>query len=310
MVIDSANAARSLLCHLTEQDWDKDLLALFDIPRAILPTCRPVRHHFGPLKAGGVAMRAVNGDQNAALYSQGEPPANRLRVNLGTGAFILAPLTRDELASPAFAQSALLAGISSSDQREAAYSIEGTVNGAGAALDWLQQTLGVGDVQQMMQQGFAHSQTAIFINTVGGLGSPFWRNDIDAHFVDDFDPVEHPQAALAAVLESIVFLLQINHLAIRRVKSGLQSIDISGGLSQCDFLCQQLSNLSGLAVRRSSQSEATARGIAFLALDDVSSWQAAVVEKVFEPQEDDGLRRRFERFRSELAGFCDYSPGD
>jgi glycerol kinase len=300
IVIDSVNASRSLLCNLLEQGWDNELLALFRIPPAILPACQPVQHNFGKLQSSGIELRAVNGDQNSALYSQGEPDQHSLRVNLGTGAFILAPLTMDKIASAEFECSGLLASISGGDNAQTAYSIEGTVNGAGAALDWLQQQFDSIDTRHINQQDLSHIRPAIFINSIGALGSPFWRSDIEAHFLDDFEPGQNPREALAGVLESIVFLLQINHLAIKQVKSELHSIVIGGGLSQSDYLCQKLANLSGLSVQRSSQSEATARGIAWLALENVSQWVSLPNEKVFEPSSDDSLQYRFERFCAEM----------
>ena len=300
ILIDSVNASRSLLCNLLKHSWDEELLELFQIPPAILPACRPVQYNFGKLTSSNIELRAVNGDQNSALFSQGEPDQQSLRVNLGTGAFILAPLSMEQITSVAFEHSGLLAGISGGDNALTAYSIEGTVNGAGAALDWLQQPFDTIDPQSINQQDLFHTRPAIFINTIGALGSPFWRSDIKAYFLDDFEAGLNPLEALAGVLESIVFLLQINHLAIRRVKCGFHSIVIGGGLSQSNYLCQKLANLSALSVQRPSHSEATARGIAWLALEDVSRWESLPIEKVFEPVSDINLRHRFERFCAEL----------
>ncbi|MGD2112186.1 MAG: FGGY family carbohydrate kinase, partial [Gammaproteobacteria bacterium] len=130
-VVDHANAARTLLWNLERHDWDDRLLDLFAIPRAVLPACRDIIAEYGITRQGGIPLDAVNGDQTAALYAHGRPDPGSLRVNLGTGAFVLLPTGHQAQREPR-----LLTGISRSDATTADYFLEGTINGAGAALDW------------------------------------------------------------------------------------------------------------------------------------------------------------------------------
>ncbi len=136
----------------------------------------------------------------------------------------------------------------------------------------------------------------LFMNGVGGLGAPFWQPDFPIEFVGDGDDA----AQLAAVLESVAFLLCVNLESLRR-SAPLQRIRVSGGLSRSDVLCRSLADLSGLPVERYAVAEATARGVAFLAAGRPASWRPLPIERVFTPSGDAALAARFSRWRAEMA---------
>ena len=107
----------------------------------------------------------------------------------------------------------------------------------------------------------------LFMNGVGGLGAPFWKPDFPVEFIGGGDDLQR----LAAVVESIVFLLSVN-LEVMRGVAALERVVISGGLARCDYLCQALADVIGLVVERYALQEATARGIAFLAAGEPADW--------------------------------------
>src|SRR5256885_16852451 len=49
---DVTNASRTLLMNLTTRAWDDELLALFGVPRQVLPEIRPSAGEFGRTKGG------------------------------------------------------------------------------------------------------------------------------------------------------------------------------------------------------------------------------------------------------------------
>lgn len=301
--IDIANASRMMLCNLFDENWDESLLRLFRVRPEWLANCRPVIYDYGTLKNTGIRIKAVNGDQPAARYSDGPPETNVMKVNLGTGAFVLCAVERDDIRTKEFTDSGLLAGISCNGNGHKDYYIEGTVNGAGAAIEWLQEKLQLEEIRSMLPQ-HKHTNTAagIFINSIGGIGSPVWRSDIPCGFVDEKNEalVMVPQQALVAVIESIVFLLMLNIQNMLRLKKNIHHIEISGGLSNNDYICQCLANLSRLKVNRQEDSEATARGIGWLSLQDRSQWKRARVDKEFDVGKDEFLTRRFNQFKQHL----------
>ena len=71
-ITDVTNASRTQLMNLETLAWDEDILALFDIPRACLPTIRSSSEVYGECRGAlaGVALAGVLGDQQAALFGQ------------------------------------------------------------------------------------------------------------------------------------------------------------------------------------------------------------------------------------------------
>ena len=80
------------------------------------------------------------------------------------------------------------------------------------------------------------------------------------------------------------------------VNSRVNNIQISGGLSRLDGLCQRLANLSRLPVHRPVQVEATARGIAWQAAGCPEDWPANGPGETFEPVDDAALDGRYRQF--------------
>jgi len=292
-VIDDANASRTLLWNLQSRNWDDSLLELFNIPPQVLPTCVPICNDYGLTRQANIPVKAVNGDQTAALYAHGKPAANTILVNIGTGAFVLLPV-----ADLAIRPAGLLAGISYSDRDTASYYIEGTVNGAAAALKWAAERLAVNDLESQLPGWLTDIQTpTLFMNTVGGLGAPWWRAGPEPYFLDtDVTAAE----AMVAIIESILFLVQANIELMTALNPAVDSIRISGGLSRLDGLCQRLANLSSLTVERPVQVEATARGIAWQAAGCPDGWSATGNGKQFSPHRDKLLAERYTQFIEQL----------
>lgn len=295
-VVDDANAARTQLTNIDTRDWDPWLLDLFGVPQKLLPACRPIESKYGVMEAPGIGteipVTAVNGDQNAAVYSLGGPEPGTAIVNLGTGAFVLMPTGAQRVTHPG-----LLSGLASSDGHTGDYTIEGTVNGAGAALSWAAERWEIADIPEHLDEWLQRAaEPPIFLNAIGGLGSPFWRAGPEPAIIGDGAPWQ----AVVAVAESILFLLQANLNAMRSVGLAVERIQIGGGLARTDGLCQRLADLSGAVVYRPAETEATARGIAWLAAGRPSHWPQAEPGMTFDPRPNPGLVERYERFRQEM----------
>ena len=92
-VTDPGNASRTLLFNIHTLDWDDELLALLDVPRAMLPEVRGSSEVYGetdrnlfgaPIPIGGAA-----GDQQAALFGQACFAPGTAKNTYGTGCFML-----------------------------------------------------------------------------------------------------------------------------------------------------------------------------------------------------------------------------
>ena len=233
LAADPGNAARTLLWNIKSLDWDEGLLHLFSIPLAALPPCVPTRYEFGHLVVDEqrIPLTIVNGDQSAALFAYGAPNANSAYINMGTGAFV--QRTSGDFPGQ---QPRLLTGIVLRDGDEKIYVLEGTVNGAGAALQWIAEDLGLDDLEQQLPAWLAQSavEPPLFLNGISGLGAPYWVADFESRFSAEAEP----SLMAVAVAESIVFLLQANLDLFQKLASPLELIIASGGLTWYEGLCQ------------------------------------------------------------------------
>ena len=297
-VVDHSNAQRMQLFDIRTLNWSRQLLDWFDIPIDSLPVCLPVRHNYGTLSEYGIPVTAVCGDQNAAWFGSGEPDAGSARVNLGSGAFILARQANDH------AIPNLLSSIADSDAHGCQYLVEGTVNGSGNALQWLTAYTSVQNIQSRLAVWLEQvSRPPLFLNTVGGLGSPWWKQGLAAKFVPDSNQYSDAERTVA-VAESTLFLVNYNLEQIRK-RQAILRLAVSGGLSRIKPLCQKLANLSGLPVERNEDAEASARGIAWLAAGRPRNWCQTGRTQLFEPLSDTGLTARYTQFIEKLREYID-----
>jgi len=287
--VDSVNASRTLLMDMYSANWSAELLELFALPITILPTIQPCRSTFGSLSLGdnAVPISVATGDQAAALFCAGEPAPGTAFINMGTGAFVQvatgAVPVRDER---------LLTSIVWQDADTRQYVLEGTVNGAGSAVDYFTSITGTQlepSSLKLRESLERLDEAPLFLNGVGGLGSPDWIADFPSRFEGEGGPA----LQLAAVYESIVFLV-VRNLRRMRQRLDVRRLILTGGLAQFDWLAQSLADLAGLPVLQPSEPEATLMGLAQL----VSNGQCRVHpgSRRFEPQKNALLQRRHARW--------------
>lgn len=294
LVADPANASRTLLWSLAREDWDPELCSTFGVPIDALPPCTPTQRDFGTLDAGGrrVPFRILTGDQSAALFAFGPPRADTAYVNVGTGAFVQRAVASQPRRLPR-----LLASVVWSDGVESKRVVEGTINGAGSALRWLEAETGLTDVETQLASWLeAPDEPPLFLNGVSGLAAPFWVPDFRSRFVGDGTDA----ARAVAVLESIVFLACtiLEEMALEIPWPA--RILASGGLARLDGLCNRLASLAGVPVDRATLPEATSRGLAWLLSGSEDPWPEATAPRQFAPRDDARLAARYRRWRAEM----------
>ena len=287
---DPVNGSRTQLLDLSRREWSPWLCDLFGVPREILPDCVTNRHPFGHLSICNlrIPLTVVTGDQPAALFALGRPRADTAYANLGTGAFMQCLSGRD---APR-----LLHGLVWQTPRRSMHVLEATVNGADAALQEVAAHLGVAPAHRLtlLEQGLeAEQEPPLFLNGIGGLGAPYWRPGFRSRFIGRGDAALH----LAAVLESVAFLLVVNLERMQHAGIHVRRIVATGGLARNDILCQRLADLTGLPLERPELHEATALGLARLA-----GLRPARVpgSQRFLPRNDPRLERRYRRWKQAL----------
>lgn len=295
-IADPANASRTQLWDLATRDWSPELLGLFGIDRATLPDAVPSRAAHGelPTPRGPVPLTVLTGDQSAAPFAFGPLDPATAYVNLGTGAFVQRAVPGKLPAAPR-----LLVSVVWSTATTVEYLLEGTVNGAASALDWLAGQEGVA-VPALLGEAARATATGetppLFLNGVAGLGSPYWVSALEPRFSGQGSR----GARALAVLESIAFLVQANLELIAPHGPPLRRLVITGGLSAEPHLSACLATLAGLPLFRAGDPEATARGLARLVAGEAAAgWMAPPFERPELP-EPAGLAGRRASWRAAI----------
>ncbi len=284
---DASTAARTLLWSPFERNWSDELLALFGVPRSLLPRAVGTAETFGTLiqDGRGIPVVACNGDQSVVPFAAGRLDPEAAYVNLGTGAFVLRP-TREALRAPPLLTSVIRAAAERCD-----FVLEGSVNGAGAALDWLEKYQGAAADRMLAlldDSDLADDAAPFFLNGVAGLASPFWVPDFESRFVGEGSDLQQCRA----VLESVAFLIKANLDEMDAHVAPASRLVASGGLAENGLLCRMLACLADAPVDRSSDREATSRGLAFLVAGEPAGFAAPAAQR-FEPEPDQRLLARY-----------------
>jgi len=178
-VTDTSNASRTLLFNINTLAWDPVLCDIFDVPAAALPAVLPSDATFGNYTVDGIQIpiRAVLGDQQAALFGQGCFAPGMLKCTLGTGSFLLV----NAGTAPPKPPVGILGTIAWTIDGTTTYALEGSVFIAGAAVQWLRDGLGIivnsSDVQTLAAT-VPDAGGVVFVPALSGLGAPYWNPNV------------------------------------------------------------------------------------------------------------------------------------
>lgn len=284
---DDTNASRTMLFDIDRRRWDGELASWFEIPETSLPRVRPSLSVFGPVKPelvpGGVPVAGVLGDQQAALFGQGIATAGKAKVTWGTGAFLLMDTGRHRARS----RSGLLSTIARTTPEQApSYALEGSVFVAGAAVQWLRDSMALlanAADSQALADSVDSTGGVVFVPALTGLGAPHW--DANARgLIVGITRGTRPEHLVRAALESIAYQTHDVVRAMERdVGFPVEELRVGGGAARNDFLCQFQSDLLGIPVVRPTNLETTSLGAAFAAGIAVGLWEdAAAVSRLWE----------------------------
>ncbi len=275
---DHTNASRTMLYDIDARDWSEPMLALFDVPRALLPEIRASSGAFGAADSAhlGLALPicGVAGDQQAALFGQGGWAPGGGKNTYGTGSFLLLNIGPQRPASG----KGLLTTIACDAQGRAVYALEASIFIAGAAVQWLRDGLGL--VQRAADtEALAESLTSndgvYFVPALVGLGAPDWEPHARGMIVGLTRGTTRAHVARAS-LEAMAYATH-DVLGDMRTNGGVpfDRLRVDGGATANNWLMQFQADVLGVPVERPDVIETTALGAAGLAGIAAGVWPSA-----------------------------------
>jgi glycerol kinase len=266
-VTDVTNASRTMLMNLASLDWDDELLAAFQVPRAMLPEIRASSEVYG--QAGGVLagvpVAAALGDQQAALFGQACFSPGDGKCTYGTGCFLLV----NTGGTPVHSKNGLLTTVGYRvGEAPAVYALEGSIAIAGALVQWLSDNLGLiersADIEALART-VEDNGGCYIVPAFSGLFAPYWRPDARGVIAGLTAFVGKGHIARAA-LEAVAW--QAREVAdAMAADSGLPlgALKADGGMTANDLLMQIQADALGVPVVRPSVIETTCLGAAYAA---------------------------------------------
>ncbi len=264
---DASNASRTLLFNIHEQRWDEEMLRLFDIPAAVLPDVRDCAGEFGSadrdLFGTELPIRAMAGDQQAALVGQAGFETGMTKSTYGTGCFVITNTGEQALAS----RNRLLTTVAWRLDGKVTYALEGSIFVAGSALQWLRDELRI--LESAPDSAAIAERTGIVDNVYvvpafAGLGAPYWDADARGAILGLSRDSSREQI-VTATLQAVAY--QTRDLAEAMAEDGIApaTLRVDGGMVANDWFLQFLADVLGLAVERPRNVESTVLGAACLA---------------------------------------------
>lgn len=264
---DATNASRTLLFNIHTNEWDSELLELFNVPANMLPEVKDCAADYGKTKAdlfgAEIAIGGIAGDQQAALIGQACFTPGMAKSTYGTGCFMIMNTGDKALKS----QNRLLTTIGYRVNGKTSYALEGSIFMAGATIQWIRDGLqlisNAKETQSLAEQTGADN-SVYMVPAFTGLGAPYWDPEARGAIFGlsrDTGIKEIVTAGLQSVCYQTRDLLQ----AMSQDGARPTCLRVDGGMVVNDWLVQFLADTLGVSIERPQVTETTALGVAYLA---------------------------------------------
>ena len=265
---DVTNAARTMLFDIRRLAWDTELLDALGIPGALLPEVLETGADYGTatrdLLGAAIPIAGMAGDQQAAAIGQACFRPGMIKTTYGTGAFALLNIGGE----PATSRHRLLTTIAYRLGGETAYSFEGSIFVAGAAVQWLRDRLGAfeaaPEVASLAVQADPR-QRLYLVPAFTGLGAPYWSPHARGGLIGLTAECGLPEIA-RATLEAVGYQTR-DLVEAMAADSGIAvgAVRVDGGMAASDWTMQFVADILPATVERPASIETTAWGAAYVA---------------------------------------------
>ncbi|MEN2283343.1 glycerol kinase GlpK [Algoriphagus sp. SE2] len=276
-VTDITNASRTMIYNIHSQEWDQELLDLFDIPISLLPEVKSCSEVYcetaGDVLRVKIPIAGIAGDQQAALFGQLCTKPGMAKTTYGTGCFLVMNTGTEAVKS----ENKLLTTVAWKIGDEINYALEGSVFIGGAAIQWLRDGIslfGHAKDSEKLATSLDDNDGVYFVPALTGLGAPHWDQNARGAFfgISRGTTIAH---MTRAALEAIAYQVH-DVLKAMEKDSGkpTKELRVDGGATANNFLMQFQADLLGCEIKRPKIIETTAIGAAFLAGLAVGFWKS------------------------------------
>jgi len=264
---DYSNASRTMLYNIVKLEWDKELLELFDVPKAMLPKVLPSASLFAytdkNILGAEVPIGAVAGDQQAALFGQCCFEKGELKNTYGTGAFLLMNTGKE----PYLTSNGLLTTIAFGIGDEVYYATEGSVFTCGSAIQWLRDGLGLIETSaesEYYASKVENSGGVTVVPAFQGLGAPWW-DPYARGIIIGITRATTKNHVIRATLESMAYqTADVIDLIERSTGIKITNLKVDGGACANKLLLEFQADVLGVTIERPDCIETTALGVAYM----------------------------------------------
>ena len=276
-VTDVTNASRTMLFNIHTMDWDEELLALFRIPKSMLPQVKQSSEVYASTKSSffgeKIPISGIAGDQQAALFGQMCTKKGMVKNTYGTGCFMLMNIGE----KPIISKNNLLTTVAWKINGKTHYALEGSIFIAGAVVQWLRDSLKIIRTSQEVEalaSSVSSSEGVYFVPAFAGLGAPHWNQQAQGTLFGLTRGSTDAHIARAAI-ESIAFQT-MDVLKAMEADAGIavKELRVDGGATINNMLMQFQSDVLNTTTVRPKVVETTAMGAAFLAGLAVGYWES------------------------------------
>lgn len=302
-VTDVTNASRTQLMNLKTLQWDKEMLAAYDIPENMLPAIKSSSEIYGYVNneiLPGVPVAGILGDQHAALVGQTCFEPGMAKNTYGTGCFLVMN-TGNELKT---SENGLLTTIAYKfGDNPVQYALEGSVAVTGALVQWVRDNLGLikksSDIEKLAKT-VEDNGGAYFVPAFSGLYAPYWRNDARGVIAGLTGYVNKGHIARAVLEASAYQTLDVVRAMEQDSGIELSSLRVDGGMVANELLMQFQSDILNTQVVSPAVAETTALGAAYAAGLAVGYWKNTdeltanwAVAHTWNPNMEEATREKF-----------------
>ena len=286
---DPSCASRTALFNINTMKWDSELLAKLNIPEKILPKVIPSNGDFGKVDRSildaDIPICAVLADQQSGMFGQACYEENSVKNTFGTAGV----LTVNVGNKPRTVEG-LTTSVAWKIDKELRYEVEGVVFHSGQTIQWLRDNLGIYAPTNRIDEiatSVKNNGGVYIVPALGGLAAPYWDRKARAS-IQGLSLDSSSAHIVRAAVEAMAF--QTLDIIDKLSEFPIHSLKVDGGAASSNFLCQFLSDISGLKIERPFELERTALGTAFVAGLKVGIWSSTEelasnwsAERIFEP---------------------------